>query len=78
MRLVLNREISLKITLSFDHDRKMYYMVIFVVTEKGRISVLREPVLLIVLLLIHQGQRVAKKRDGSWILAQYCSFAIVI
>ena len=36
----LNSILSHKITLSFAYDRKMYFMVIFIVTEKGRISCL--------------------------------------
>ena len=36
----LNSILSHKITLSFAYDRKMYFMVILIVTEKGRISCL--------------------------------------
>ena len=38
--LVLNSILSHWITVSFAHARKMSFMVIFIVTEKGRISCL--------------------------------------
>ena len=72
----INNILSLNTPFSSAHDMKMYFVVNFLVTEKAECLMLRELLLLIVLLLLRQGRRVAKKRDGSSILAHYCHFIL--
>ena len=73
--LVLNSILRCWITVSFAHDRKMYFMVIFIDTEKGRISCLTRTCTTNSATTSSPRSEGCKKREMEvWILAHYKFF----